>query len=284
MLMRTRICLFAQYNAGARIPAHVLHTWRGLRDAGFAVHAALSGKSSVVDADRDVLDDIGVVAWPRRNSGHDFGAWAELIGRGVADDADEILLANDSVLGPFAPLAPTMRRMAGYDAWGMVSSREGRRHLQSWFVVMTRDAFGRPAVRRVWAQDFAAMSKDEIVVHGELGLSAAFAAEQLDVGAVWQREFRLRPSRMIATNPMHFGWRQTLDAGVPFLKRELVERNPARIMGVRGWRDELRSRGWAPEWLADIPDAAPTSPGLSPRQAFLQLLIREDRWRLLRGA
>ena len=282
--MLRRVCLFAQYNAGERVPPYVLHTWRNLRNAGFAVHAAFSGKSIVADADCDVLDSIGVTAWPRPNRGHDFGAWAELIERGLADDADEILLANDSVLGPFAPLAPTMRRMAGFHAWGMVGSREGQPHLQSWFVVMTRDAFRRAAVRRVWAQDFAAMGKGEIVVHGELGLSAAFAAEQLDVGAVWRSEFRLRPSRVIATNPMHFRWRQMLDAGVPFIKRELVERNPARVMGAHRWRNELRTRGWTPEWLDEIADAAPVGSQLSPRQAFLQLLIREDRWRLLRGA
>ena len=282
--MPRRVCLFAQYNAGARIPAHVLHTWRGLRDAGLVVHAALSGKSAVNDADRDVLDGIGVTAWKRPNRGHDFGAWAELIACGLADDADEILLANDSVLGPFAPLAPTMRRMAGFHAWGMVGSREGQPHLQSWFVVMTRDAFCRAAVRRVWAQDFAAMGKGEIVVHGELGLSAAFAAEGLDTGAVWRSEFRLRPSRVVATNPMHFRWRQMLDAGVPFIKRELVERNPARIMGAHRWRDELRARGWTPEWLDEIPDAVRAGAGLSPRQTLLQLLIREDRWRLLRGS
>lgn len=278
-----RICLFAQFDPGERIPAHVWHSWRGLREAGFTVHAALSGKSAIADADRARLDDIAVTAWLRPNSGHDFGAWAELIGRGVADDADAVLLANDSVLGPFAPLAPTVRRMTGYEAWGMVGSREGRPHLQSWFVSMTGEAWRRAAVRRVWTQDFAAMSKDEIVVHGELGLAAAFAAERLDVGAVWRSEFRLRPSRVVATNPMHFRWRAMLDDGVPFLKRELIERNPARILGVRGWRGELQARGWSPEWLAEIPDAPAPRRGLSPRQVVLQLMIREDRWRVLRG-
>ncbi len=277
-----RVCLFAQYNAGPRVPPPVLHTWRALRDAGFSVHAALSGKSAVDEADRATLAELGVTAWPRPNRGLDFGAWSELISQGAADGADEILIANDSVLGPFEPLAPILRRMAGYDAWGMVLSREGRPHLQSWFVLMTRPSFDRPAVRRVFAQDFAAMGKEEIIVHGELGLSAAFAAEALDVGAVWRSEFQLRPSQAIATNPMHFRWRQMLDAGVPFLKRELIERNPARIIGAARWRDEVRARGWTGDWLAEIPTAHPPRRGLALRQSMLQILVREDRWRLLR--
>lgn len=277
-----RVCLFAQYNPGSRIPAHVLHYWRALREAGFAVHAALSGRTDIAPADRDAIAGLGVAAWTRPNAGLDFGAWAALMARGVADDADEILIANDSVLGPFEPLTPIMRRMAGYDGWGMVLSREGRPHLQSWFVLMTRATFERPAVRRVFAQDFAAMGKDEIIVHGELGLSAAFAAERLDVGAVWRSEFRLRPAHVIATNPMHFRWRQMLDSGVPFLKRELIERNPARIIGADAWRDALRERGWTAEWAGDIPAAAPRR-GLGLRQSALQIMVREDRWRLLRA-
>ncbi len=283
MTNRRRVCLFAQYNAGPRIPAHVLHSWGALQEAGFAVHAALSGKPALAQADRDMLATLGVTAWPRPNAGLDFGAWAALIAAGAAADADEILIANDSVLGPFEKLAPIMRRMAGYHAWGMVLSREGRPHLQSWFVLMTRSAFERPAVRRVFAQDFAAMGKDEIIVHGELGLSAAFAAEGLDVGAVFRSEFRLRPAQVIATNPMHFRWRQMLDAGVPFLKRELIERNPARIIGAGDWRDALRERGWEAEWARDIPTAAAPRRGLGLRQTALQIMVREDRWRLVRA-
>lgn len=280
-MTRRRICLYAQYNAAPCLPAHVLHSWRALREAGFEIHAALAGKTAVTAADRETLAALGVTAWARPNAGLDFGAWSALIADGRAAGADEILLANDSVLGPFTPLAPIMRRMAGYEAWGMVLSREGRPHLQSWFVLLTRAAFDRPAVRRVFAQDYAAMSKDEIIVHGELGLSAALAAEGLDVGAVWRDEFRLRPAQVIATNPMHFRWRQMLDAGVPFLKRELIERNPARIIGAGGWDRELRQRGWAPDWTAAIP-TAPRRVGLGLRPSLLQIAVRQDRWRLVR--
>jgi lipopolysaccharide biosynthesis protein len=276
-----RVCLFAQYNAGARLPAHVLHSWRRLREAGFAVHAALSGKVALDAADRDVVDALGVMVWPRPNVGLDFGAWAMLVAAGVAAGADEVLLANDSVLGPFAPLGPIMRRMAGYDAWGMVASREGRPHLQSWFVLMTRAAFEAEAVRRLWRQNWAAMGKDEVIVHGEFGLAAAFAAAGLDVGAVWRRPFGLRPSRVVATNPMHFHWREVLDAGVPFVKRDLVERNPVRIIGAGGWRAALRARGWDAPWLDEVPGPA-VAGGLGLRQTVLQVLLRGGRARLVR--
>ncbi len=270
------VCLFAQFAKTDALPAYVFRYFEALCSAGYTVHAALSGRTRVSDADQARLAALGVHAHPRPNAGLDFGAWAELIERGCADGADEILLANDSVLGPFAPLAPIRRAMAGYDAWGMVLSREGRPHLQSWFVAMTADAFARPAVRRVFAQDFQAMSKPEIIVHGEFGLAAAFETEGLDVGAVHRSALRLRPSALLPTNPMHFRWRQLLDEGVPFLKLELLRRNPARIIGAAGWRAALVRAGFDPSWGCLMEEETPPA-HLRGRQFLWQLATREGR-------
>lgn len=273
-----KICLFAQYTAGPSVQPYVFHYLFELCRAGYAVHVALSGKTRILDADRQRFEELGVQVMKRPNTGHDFGAWAALIQAGAADGADEILLANDSVIGPFAPLAPIIRAMAGYDSWGMVLSREGRPHLQSWFVAMSGAAFRSAAVRRVFAQDFAAMRKAEIVVHGELGLGAAFEAEGLDVGARYRAEFRLRPSRLLALNPMHFRWRELIEEGrVPFLKVELVRDNPAAIIGASRWRSVTGFEGET--GFAEAP-----GPRLSLRQVLLQTALRERRVRLARDA
>ena len=266
------------------MPATTIRYLAALNAAGFEVHAALSGAEVIDPTDASLLDAIGVRTRVRPNAGLDFGAWQDLIEDGVAHGADEVLLANDSVFGPLAPLAPIVRSMAGFDAWGMVESREGRPHLQSWFVWMSRQAFERPAVRRVFVQPFATMTKAEIIVHGELGLGAAFEAEGLDVGARYRDLFRVRPSRLVATNPMHYRWRFLLESGaVPFLKVELVRDNPSQILGVDAWQQVLRRLG--------IDDVDAISASLRPRpatrrlglrQVLLQLALREDRLAVLR--
>jgi hypothetical protein len=38
-------------------------------------------------------------------------------------------------------------------------------------------------------------------------------------------------------NPTHDLWRQLLDAGFPFIKRELVRDNPARVADAEEWRE-----------------------------------------------
>ena len=280
-----RVCLFAQFNRKPTLPRATFHYLEKLNEAGFETILAMSGKDRVDDADRALLDRLGVHARPRPNAGLDFGAWAMLIGEGAADGADQILLANDSVFGPFAPLAPIVRDMAGFDAWGMVESREGRPHLQSWFVCLSGDAFRRASVRRLWSQPFETMSKPEIVVHGELGLGAAMEAEDLDVGARYRSVFRVRPSSAIATNPMHFRWRALLATGaVPFIKAELLRDNPSRILGTAGWRHALREAGV--EDLSMIEEGlAGSTPNRGPlglKQTLLQLAVREDRLSVIR--
>ncbi len=249
----------------------------------------MSGTSEIDREDRLILEQIGVRAMPRRNAGLDFGAWQDLIEGGAADGADEVLLANDSVFGPFAPLTPILRQMEGFDVWGMVESREGRPHLQSWFVWMSGEAFRRPAVKRVFAQPFTEMAKPEIIVHGELGLSAAFETEGLDVGARYRDLFRVRPSALVATNPMHFRWRTLLSSGlVPFLKVELLRDNPSRILGIEDWERVLESIGAGD--LVALHARLAASAGcfrvrrepLGARQLLLQIALREDKHDLLR--
>ena len=238
------VALFAHHDPTGRVQPYVLHYVRALTAAGYRVHLARSGERSLDAADREALAGAGASVYQRRNAGLDFGAWQDLIAAGAAVGAGEILLANDSVLGPFAPLRPIRHAMGGFDAWGMVSSREGRRHLQSWFVSMTASAFARPAVRRVFAQDFASMGKAEIIVHGELGLSAAFEAEGLDVGARYVDRVRPSLAGLIPTNPSHFRWRTLLaDDAVPFIKLELIRDNPSRVLDAAAWEGVLAARG-----------------------------------------
>ncbi len=287
---RRSICLFAHYDGRGRVQPYVLHYLRALREAGYLVHLARSDERALDAADRTSLEDAGAVVHLRANRGLDFGAWQELIRAEAARGADEILLANDSVFGPFSPLAPIRREMTGFDAWGMVSSREGRRHLQSWFVSMTGDAFRRPAVQRVFAMPFADMTKEEIVLHGELGLSAAFEAEELDVGARYVDMFRLRPSGLIPVNPAHFRWRSLIRSGaVPFLKLELIRDNPSRVIGTGGWRQFVGSTGSWPApadllgtALASRPAPKRPLPALGWRGSVLHLGLHGERVEALR--
>ncbi len=282
--MTRRICLFAHHDVRQRIAPHVVHYLQQLAACGFTTHIALSGMDVLHQSDRAALDSIGAVPQFRDNAGLDFGAWQDLVDRGCADRADTILLANDSVFGPLQPLAPIFETMQsrGVDVWGMVESHECRWHLQSWFLCFSARAFASPAVARVLRQPFAAMSKPEIVLHGELGLGAAIPADGLRWDARWRQPGR-RLRRLVPGNAMHVDFLSVIRSGsVPFIKIELLRDNPAGVPWIALWRDAVASsRIFAPAWidrhLADgAPHVAPRPPQ-SLRMRALYAAISRDQ-------
>src|SRR5579875_1233723 len=100
------VCLFAQYHPRQRLRQPVLHYIRALRECGYLVFVAAAGDGPPPAEDRAALEATGAVLLPRPNRGLDFASWQYLIREGCADGADRVLLANDSVFGPFYPLQP----------------------------------------------------------------------------------------------------------------------------------------------------------------------------------
>src|SRR5271165_4958391 len=221
-----KVCLFAQYDPGHRVRPHVIAYVRALISAGFRVAVACSGGFRPPASDLAPLTEMGVRVLWRPNDGLDFGAWRDLIRQGNAEGASAVLLANDSVFGPFGDLGQIVRRMCdrGYDAWGMIESWQSGWHLQSWFIYLSGEAFARPRIRALLDQPFHEMTKDEIIENGELALGRALRFERRIIG------------RLLATNPTHVDWKYLLLSGrVPFVKSELVRENPRAIPWAREW-------------------------------------------------
>lgn len=288
--MTRRVCLFAHYDPQRRIGPHVLHYLAQLHQSGFTTYLALSGMDWISPLDNAALSQIGVIPRLRGNRGLDFGAWQDLMRDGCADGADVILLANDSVFGPLAPLAPIIEDMQARDVdlWGMVESQEAGWHLQSWFLCFTAAAFASPAVARVLRQPFHEMSKPEIVLHGELGLGAAVRAGGLSWDACWRQPTR-RLRRLVPGNAMHLDYLSVLRSGrVPFIKIELLRDNPVRIPWIAAWRRQAGTSSifplaWVDEHLsASGPHLAPT-PLQSLRMRLLYAAISRDQPEAIRS-
>lgn len=285
--MSASVCLFAYYSTETKIPHHTRHLLRQIASCGFTIHIAASGLSEAAAQSlrNDLAEGPAAVAatvHPRPNAGLDFGAWQFLLSLGCARDATEILFANDSVFGPLLPLRPIVERMREKElqVWGMVRSEAVVSHLQSWFMCMTRDALDHPAIQRIFTQPFTEMSKDEIVLHGELGLGLAITAAGLSSGAAWSNARGL--ARLLALNPMHTDWRTVLRSGnAPFIKTELLRDNPSGIASTHLWRQEIPDPAFFnPDWIAAY--LASTPPRSRAKRAgfrarVVQALASEDR-------
>ncbi len=258
------IAVFVHFDPAGEVAPGVLRYVAALHEAGLSVLFVSNAGRLQAEA-REALRPLCAGILVRRNIGYDFGAMRE----GLAHwhlprpDTRMVLLVNDSVLGPFAPLRPVLDRIdfAAVDLWGAADSLQRRYHLQSWFLAVGRRVLDHPAWAAFWSGVRPVQSKAWVIGHYEVALTASMQRHGLRVRALWpyarlvqslqhENEFadiaELRQFARIGKflrrghhlNPTADLWRQLLAAGCPFVKRELVQSNPA------GVADAAEAREW----------------------------------------
>ena len=277
-----RVCLFAQYHPRQRLRPPLLHYLAALRSCGYQVFVACSGPAPPPEADRLALEATGAVMFHRENAGLDFGAWQYLLRQGCADGADRVLLANDSVFGPFHPLGAVIDRMeaGGSDVWGLIESRQRTWHLQSWFLQFTGTAFRHGPIQKLFAQPFERMNKDAVIERGELALGDALREAGLRCDALVKYRDGTRSARHHSLNMMHLDWAHNMLAlGMPFIKTELLRLNPMRLPWAHEWDALLQSKfgvetGELHAYLYDYTGTTPVAPGAPYPVPLLPVPIR----------
>ena len=263
-----RVVVFVHYDRQGTVHDFVWHYLRQLQALGFAI-VFVSNAPRLAEAQIEPLKNLCALIIRRDNVGYDFGAYKEGIAA-VPELAalDALLLANDSVYGPLHHLAGLLERMDAQDAevWGASDSWEFSFHLQSYFLLFHPTALASPAFAAFWRQLRYVQSKTWIVRKYEVGLTralrraglrcrAAFPYRQAAaalIEAVVERNVAgdgLDPVRKsfiqqvfrtinagVPLNGTHFFWDYLIaQMGFPFLKRDLLQKNPARIPLLNYW-------------------------------------------------
>lgn len=158
------------------------------------------------------------------NAGYDFGSWAVGFARYPAGLRRKfVVIANDSLVGPFAPLDDLLADFEGSkaDVWGTTSTHQFVDHLQSFFLGFRDGVLAHSSMRQFFNGLPAIEQKSAIIERYELGLSRRLFAEGFTMSAAFESELVTSPTE----NPTISGWRELLRLGFPFVKRELL-RNP----------------------------------------------------------
>ena len=266
----TRIALYVHYSASGQVSEMVRHQLAELQHFGFAI-VFISMAAHIPEKDWQAVRGLCALVVQRRNFGRDFGAWRDLMPAFARrwPDADELMLVNDSVLGPIRATEPMIETMrgGGDGLFGLTESLQGGAHLQSYMLL----ARGRPAVgdvMRFIRGMHISHSKWLLVQLGEIRLArwmrkrghrvaAVFGYDRLARAAASDPAERQRlensyrrlkglttvPDEQAAEmlhawplNPTHHMWHLLATRfGAPFLKTELVLRNPGRLPGVADW-------------------------------------------------
>ncbi len=181
-----RIAVYAHYASTGRVSAMVLEQLATYAAQGFQI-LFVSMAAALDESDMARLKNLCRAIVVRQSFGRDFGAWRDVLSTGSVrrDQVQELLLVNDSVLGPIRPVEPLFERMRRAEGlWGLVNSDQNGAHLQTFFLL----ARGRSAVDATFAffQDLVLSTDKEIVIaNGELAFSSAIARRGVPVWALY---------------------------------------------------------------------------------------------------
>ena len=239
------VAIYAHFSATGRVHEMVRRQLGEYRRLGYVI--VLVTMSEVVPPEdwRTLLGCAGLVV-QRRSFGRDFGAWKDTIDevRRRCPALQEVLLVNDSMLGPLRPLDATIAAMRRQPEGlvGLTESAHGPLHLQS-YCVMARGARAIADLAEFLHRLRLSTSRWLMVRRGEYQLTRFMRARGHAVGSVIGHQAvgrallaRGQVGAPGGFNPTHHGWRVLVEEfGFPFIKKDLVLRNPNRVADAAAW-------------------------------------------------
>lgn len=238
-----QVCLFAMYDRDGIVDDYVLYYLSKIQAAGMlCVLVATRPFASKSELKKAAPFCAAIIE--RENIGLDFGSWrTALLIYPELYHCQTLIFANDSVYGPMRDLGEITRKMlaAPCDFWGITESFEVYPHYQSYFLGFKRSALDSQAFIRFQQRIALLADKRKIIDGYEIGLVAA-----LRRGGLWGQA--LVPGHCVAgpqQNPTLHRWRETLAAGSPFLKVQLLRENPHQQQ-LSDWPAVVASYGYDP--------------------------------------
>jgi hypothetical protein len=162
-----------------------------------------------------------VIVIRKPNIGYDFGSWT--IGLNAipgSRNAEAVVLANDSVVGPFRGLGPIIKdfEATGADVWGLTDTHQYFHHLQTYFLGFRRGVLAEPALVTFWDGVRHERTKWDVIRRNELELSRLLYQEGYSTTAA----FRCDDFVPAGENPVIRAWWRLLEQRFPFVKRQII--------------------------------------------------------------
>ncbi len=228
--MTRRLAILQQFDPKGGVPFYIREHLKGLRPV--AERIVLVSNSAIAAQDRRAAEEICDAVIERGNSGWDFAGWRDALAQEDMDAWDEVILTNSSVVGPLYPLAPIFAEMEtrNVDFWGMVLSRQIRRHLQSYFFVFTSPVIRSRQWRAFWQGVEDLEDKEKVIGRYEAGLTRALAKGGFTYAAFMPDPAFLNRIRMVEVERLGMGVK------IPF--------DMTRVNRSVRWHDELVEQGF----------------------------------------
>lgn len=262
----SRLCVFASFSVDGHVEPHVVLYLRSLHELGFDI---VFVQCSDQPADRDCYSQLKPLCRKiinRRNVGYDFFSWKEGM-QSIPEvlEYENLLLTNDSIIGPFTPLKPIIDKMDEdpTSLWALTDCQEtGTYHVQSYFIYCHRQVFSKRFFGRFWRDLKILHQKWQIVLRHEVGFSKAATAAGVPLKAFFSysdikkrciargKKFQFwREIGKEPLNPTLFAWDILLEEmKFPFIKSELLRGNRLKLKSIHQWPSKVSN---SPRELVD---------------------------------
>jgi hypothetical protein len=224
-LENEKIAFLAQWSSTEQVPRSTTLLVGELIECGYSVIliSACEALNPLI-MDDGVKQKITVIRKP--NIGYDFGSWSVAMQiLPVARNAKEVLVVNDSLIGPFSSIKNLLTSIeeSSFDITGVTDSVQIRHHVQSYLLHFKNGSFQNSEIEDFWNGVRIQEDKMDVVQAYEIGLTATAQANGFYVGAVF-------PWNLVGqywNNPSVDRWQRLVDLGFPFIKREVARESKA---------------------------------------------------------
>jgi hypothetical protein len=182
-----RVAIYSHYSSTGRVSTMVQSQIATYAAQGFEV--IFVSMCASLDDDDDVrrLRKLCRAVVLRRSFGRDFGAWRDILASDLIkrERIQELLLVNDSVVGPIRPMNPLFQRMRMSDGlWGLINSDQNGSHLQTFFL-LSRGRAAVDAVFEFFDTLVLSANKEVVISNGELSFSSSIARRGIPLWSLY---------------------------------------------------------------------------------------------------
>lgn len=227
------ICLFIHYNINKELDDNCIHYLQSLKKINTdIVFITTSGINS--DA-LNTLRKYCCAAISRTNLGRDIISYK--IGVDFISEKlplyNKLIIANDSVYGPLFDLDKLIAfgDKENLDFWGASDSYQIKYHLQSYFFVFTKKLFSSEDFKNYWKNVKLINHKRHLIEKYEVGITQYFLKKGYRCGAYCSYE-NINTTLSHKNSTQYFWDDLIIHHQFPFLKKELVLRNPTKIKRI----------------------------------------------------
>ncbi|NVD35544.1 rhamnan synthesis F family protein [Marinobacter lutaoensis] len=245
-------CIFAHYCPDNKIKSYVVEMLQGIKKGGCDIVFVSSCGQNLPLSELTKLSGLTICNIIRNNIGYDFGSWKAGLDYlpDLSSQYSAILFANDSVYGPLYDLSPLLKKWLdrGPDVMSLTDSIERGYHLQTYFWGMNQKAIKSGFYRNFWYRYYGPLSDRSAVIR-RYELVLAQRAKNLfglTVGAFFPFEMvkeEAPDGDLERLNPVHHAALKLVsEKNFPFVKRELLERNPLQLENIDTLMKYLREQ------------------------------------------